>query len=152
MLGYAKAHALSRNPVPSEASRPFDEARDGFVPGEGGAAFVLESLESARARGAAVFAELLGFGASLDGGALTAPDESARFAEQAVRGRLPMRALSPMPLIGFPHTVRGLPLMTVVRPYCWRGFLRRAEARPAVTALKSWIGMAPPPAGGWSWP
>ena len=37
-------------------------------------------------------------------------------------GRLPMRALSPMPLIGFPHTVRGLPLMTVVRPYCWRGF------------------------------
>ena len=95
MLGYAKAHALSRNPVPSEASRPFDEARDGFVPGEGGAAFVLESLESARARGAAVFAELLGFGASLDGGALTAPDESARFAEQAVRGALADAGLEP---------------------------------------------------------
>ena len=70
---------------------------------------MLESLESARARGAAVFAEILGFGASLDGGALTAPDESARFAEQAVRGALADAGLEPMPSIGFPHTVRGPP-------------------------------------------
>lgn len=146
MLGYAKAHALSRHPVPGEASRPFDEARDGFVPGEGGAAFVLEPLEAARARGAAIFAEVLGFGASLDGGALTAPDESARFAEGAVRAALDDAGLPPEAVdwvsahgTGTPLNDRGEALLLE------RVFARRS---PAVTALKSWIGHGSAACGG----
>ncbi len=146
LLGYAKAHALSRHPVPGEASRPFDEARDGFVPGEGGAAFVLEPLEAARARGAAVFAEVLGFGASLDGGALTAPDESARYAEAAVRAALADAGLGPEGVdwisahgTGTPLNDRGEALLLE------RVFSGRS---PAVAALKSWIGHGSAACGG----
>lgn len=148
MLGYAKAHALSRNPVPLEASRPFDEARDGFVPGEGGAAFVLESLESARARGAAVFAEILGFGASLDGGALTAPDESARFAEQAVRGALADARLAPDAVDWVSAHGTGTLLNDRSEAALLERVFVRAGASPAVTALKSWIGHGSAACGG----
>lgn len=87
LLGYARAQTLSRR-GPNCGPRPFDQARDGFVAAEGGAAFVLESLEAATARGARIHAELLGFGASSDGGSLTAPDEQGRYAERAVRAAL----------------------------------------------------------------
>ena len=75
LLGYAKARALCRRDAAdaSRGPRPFAPDGDGFAPGEGGAAFVLESLTAARARGAAVLAEVLGYGASCDGGSLTAP-------------------------------------------------------------------------------
>ena len=148
MLGYAKAHALSRNPVPSEASRPFDEARDGFGPGEGGAAFVLESLESARARGAAVFAEILGFGASLDGGALTAPDESARFAEQAVRGALADAGLEPHAVDWVSAHGTGTPLNDRSEAVLLERVFAQVGASPAITALKSWIGHGSAACGG----
>ncbi|MFQ8737317.1 MAG: hypothetical protein ACLSAH_16055 [Bilophila wadsworthia] len=127
---------------------PFDEARDGFVPGEGGAAFVLESLESARARGAAVFAELLGFGASLDGGALTAPDESARFAEQAVRGALADAGLEPHAVDWVSAHGTGTPLNDRSEAVLLERVFAQAEARPAVTALKSWIGHGSAACGG----
>lgn len=135
--------------MPSEASRPFDEARDGFVPGEGGAAFVLESLESARARGAAVFAELLGFGASLDGGALTAPDESARFAEQAVRGALADAGLEPHAVDWVSAHGTGTPLNDRSEAVLLERVFAQAEARPARNPpLKSWIGHGSAACGG----
>lgn len=148
MLGYAKAHALSRNPMPLEASRPFDENRDGFVPGEGGAAFVLESLESARERGAEVFAEILGFGASLDGGALTAPDESARFAEQAVRGALADAGLASDAIDWVSAHGTGTPLNDRSEALLLERVFAQAGASPAVTALKSWIGHGSAACGG----
>lgn len=86
LAGFAVMRALStRNAEPERASRPFDADRDGFVPAEGAAVLVLESLEHAQARNAAILAELAGFGCTADAGHLVQPEETGGSAAEAMR-------------------------------------------------------------------
>ena len=85
IAGFSAARALStRNDDPKAASRPWDEDRDGFVLADGAAAMVLEAYESAKARGANIIAELVGFGMSDDAYHMTAPAEDGRGASAAM--------------------------------------------------------------------
>ena len=94
--GFSQAKALSqRNDTPSEASRPWDRDRDGFVAADGGGAMMLEELEHARARGARIYAELVGFGMSGDAYHITAPPENGAGAALAMRNALRDARLDP---------------------------------------------------------
>lgn len=87
--GFAAARALStRNDNPQAASRPWDKDRDGFVMGEGGGVMVLEEYETAKARGAKIYAELIGFGMSGDAYHMTSPPEGGAGAVMSMQNAI----------------------------------------------------------------
>lgn len=96
MAGFQSMKALSeRNDEPEKASRPFDAGRDGFVMGEGAAMVLMETLEHAQGRGAEIYAEVVGFGASADAYHITQPAPEGRGAAQSMAAALKDSGLAP---------------------------------------------------------
>jgi 3-oxoacyl-[acyl-carrier-protein] synthase II len=94
--GFGAARALStRNEEPTKASRPWDRQRDGFVLGDGAGALVIENYEFAKARGATIYGEILGFGTSGDAYHMTSPPDSGEGAARAMRNALLDAGLNP---------------------------------------------------------
>ncbi|CAL7962031.1 3-oxoacyl-(acyl carrier protein) synthase 2 [Alphaproteobacteria bacterium] len=97
MAGFAAIRALSTkyNAIPGQASRPWDKGRDGFVMGEGAGILVLEELEHARRRGAKIYAELVGYGATSDAFHVTAPEPNGDGGFRAIEMAIKKAKISP---------------------------------------------------------
>jgi len=129
---------LSRNRDPARACRPFDRDRDGLVMGEGGAAFVLETLDHAQARGARILAEILGAGMTSDAAHIVQPDQAGQV--RAVRKALDMAGLSPSEIDYINAHGTATELADVVEAATLREVLGDEADRIPVSNTKSQLG------------
>ena len=141
VAGFAAMKALStRNDEPERASRPFDKDRDGFVIGEGAGVLVLETLESAKARGAHIYGEVVGYGSTCDASHITAPDPEGKGATRAMKMAMDQAGWSvdQVDLINAHGT--STPLNDKVESIAIRNLFGEATDRLMVNSTKSMIG------------
>ena len=138
---FGQAKALStRNDAPKEASRPWDKDRDGFVLSDGGGAVLLEELEHARARGARIYAELVGFGMSGDAHHITAPPEDGEGARIAMVNALRDAGLNPGDVQYINAHATSTPLGDVAETVAIKRAFGERAYRIAVSSTKSMTG------------
>jgi 3-oxoacyl-[acyl-carrier-protein] synthase II len=130
----------TRNDEPERASRPFDAGRDGFVMGEGAGVLVLESLEHARRRGARIYCELVGYGATADAWHITAPEEAGQGAAGAMERALRNAGLSPEDVDYVNAHGTSTPLNDPIETRAIRAVFGSHADRLAVSSTKSMLG------------
>ena len=139
--GFGQAKALStRNDSPTEASRPWDRDRDGFVLSDGGGAVVLEELEHAKARGARIYAELVGLGMTGDANHITAPPEDGNGARRAMQLAMKDGGLNPTDVQYINAHATSTPLGDVAETLAMKGAFGDHARQLAVSATKSVTG------------
>jgi 3-oxoacyl-[acyl-carrier-protein] synthase II len=141
VAAFGNMQAISRrNDEPQRASRPFDAERDGFVIGEGAGVLVLESLAQAQARGARIYAEVTGYGASTDAFHITAPDEEGSGAVLSMKRALRDAGLEPEAIDYINAHGTSTPLNDVVETRAIREVFGQHAYRIPVSSTKSMIG------------
>lgn len=141
IAAFANMMALSkRNDEPELASRPFDRDRDGFVLGEGGAVFILESAEHARARGARVYAEMAGAGMSADAHHIAQPQPEGSGVISAIRKALDDASLTTSDVAHVNCHATSTPVGDVAEALALRKVFGEALSSIPVTAPKSMVG------------
>jgi len=141
LAGFASMRALStRNDAHERASRPFDRERDGFVMGEGAGVLVLESLESAQARGASPLCEVRGYGASGDAAHIAQPTENAEGAQRCMRSALADAGIAPADVDYLNAHATSTPAGDVSEARAIRAVFGPSASRLAVSATKSMTG------------
>jgi 3-oxoacyl-[acyl-carrier-protein] synthase II len=139
--GFASARALStRNDDPAGASRPWDKERDGFVLGEGAGAVVLEEYEHAKARGAKIYCELVGYGVSADAHHMTAPPEDGDGGYRAMRNALKDAGLEASKVDYINAHGTSTPLGDVAETIAVKRLLGEHAKKVAVNSTKSMTG------------
>ncbi len=142
-VGFSMMKALStRNDPPQKASRPFDATRDGFVIGEGAAVFVLESLEHAQARGATIYAEILGHAATSDAYHIAAPDPEGKGAQLAMARALADAGARPEDVDYINAHGTSTPLNDKTETYAIKQVFGEHAYDLAVNSTKSMLGHA----------
>jgi len=149
MGGFASAKALSRrNDAPQAASRPWDRDRDGFVLSDGAGVVVLEELEHAKARGAKIYAELIGFGMSGDAYHITTPAEGGEGAARCMRNALRDAGISPEQVDYINAHGTSTPAGDLGETLAMKAALGSHAYKVAISSTKSMIGHLLGAAGG----
>ncbi|MGN7380497.1 beta-ketoacyl-ACP synthase II [Paenibacillus sp. SAFN-117] len=149
LASFANATALSRrNDEPARASRPFDAERDGFVIAEGAGVLVLESLEHALRRGARIYAEVIGYGATSDAYHIVASDPEGRGAYRAMKQAIREAGISPEEVDVISAHATSTEVGDKAETMAIRKLLGEQASRVPVTANKSMLGHMLGAAGG----